>query len=239
MSSNPPQRRVPQTPVPGHHRSERNHLMSASGIQSYRTRMLQRCPKFQEVHVTQFVHSIFAKGEVVAAYGFPLHLPVVVAVANQPVVQEALPESQFEGRQVVSVIPFRSALQAAHLAQGMKILDGESDLLKRLTALAALLSPCGLFLINHPTAGPGGLLDETVAQAARQYQRKALGHALAVLSDRAPDAGKLLSFALGFPFQGGVPGQQASKMATAVTLATLRVRHLWGTAALTLPRAPF
>jgi hypothetical protein len=238
MSINPSQRRVPQTPG-HHHPSERNHLMSASGIQSYRTRMLQRCPKFEEVNLTQFVQSIFAKPEVVAAYGFPLHLPVVVAVANQPVVQEALPESQFEGRQVVTVIPFRSALQAAHLAQNMKILDNESDLLKRLTALAALLSPCGLFMINHPTAGPGGLMDETVAQAAHQYQRKALGHALAVLSDRAPDVGKLLSFTLGFPFQGGVPSQQASKVATAVILATLRVRHLWGTAGLSLPRAPF
>ena len=240
MSINPSPRPVPRTSVPGpHHSCERRHQMSARGIQNYRARMLQLCPRFQEVPLTQFVDSIFAKPEVVMAYGLPLHLPVVVAVANQPVVQEALPESQFEGRQSVSIIPFRSALQAAHLAQGMKILDNESDLLKRLTALAALLSPCGLFLINHPTAGPGGLLDETVAQAALQYQRKALGHALAVLSDRAPDAGKLLSFALGFPFQGGVPGQQASKMATAVTLATLRVRHLWGTAALTLPRAPF
>ena len=240
MSLNPSPGRVPQMPVPGHrHPSVRGHQMSAKGIQAYRNRMLQLCPRFQEAPVTQFVQSIFAKPEVVMAYGFPLHLPVVVAVANQPVVQEALPESQFEGRQMVSVIPFRAALQAAHQARRMKILDTESDLLKRLAALAALLSPCGLFMINHPVVGPGGLLDESVAQAARQYQRKALGHALAVLSERAADSGKLLSFTLGFPYQGGVPSQPATKMATAVTLATLRVNHLWGTAALSLPRAPF
>ena len=240
MSINPSPRQVPQMPVPGHHHhSERGHQLSAKGIQAYRSRMLQLCPRFQEAHVTQFVNSIFAKPEVVAAYGLPLHLPLVVAVAGRPVVQEALPESQFEGRQSVSLIPFRSALQAAHLAQRMKILDNESDLIKRLAALAALLSPCGLFMINHLAAGPGGLLDETVAQVARQYQRKALGYALAVLNDRAPDAGKLLSFTLGFPYQGGVPGQSATKMVTAVTLATLRVRHLWGTAAQSLPRAPF
>ena len=240
MSINPSPGHVPQMPVPGHHHpSVRAHQMSAKGIQAYRSRMLQLCPQFQEAHVTQFVHSIFAKPEVVMAYGLPLHLPLVVAVAGRPVVQEALPESKFEGRQMVSVIPFRSALQSAHQAQRMKILANESDLLKRLTALAALLSPCGLFMINHPTAGPGGLLDETVAQVAHQYQRKTLAHALAVLSERAPEAGKLLSFTLGFPYQGGVPGQPATKMATAVTLATLRVRHLWGTAALSLPRAPF
>ena len=172
------------------------------------------------------------------AYGRPLHLPLVVSVAGRPVVQEALPESQFEGRQVVSIIPFRSALQAAHQSQRMKILDNESDLIKRLTGLAALLSPCGLFMINHLAAVPGGLPDKTVAQVARQYQCDALGCALAVLNERAPDAGKLLSFTLGFPYQGGVSGHSAAKMVTAVTLSTLQMRHLWSTAALSLSRSP-
>jgi hypothetical protein len=90
------------------------------------------------------------------------------------------------------------------MARRMKILGSEADFLKRLTALASLISPFGLFMINHPTAGPGGLLDESVAQAARQFQRKALRHTLPVLSERAPYAGKLLSFTLGFPYPGGV-----------------------------------
>jgi len=139
----------------------------------------------------------------------------------------------------VSIIPFQSALQAAHQAQNMKIIEEESDFIKRLTCLAALLSPCGLFLLNHPTLGPGGLLDETVDQAARGYRKKALGHAVAVLNERAPEAGKFLSFALGFSYKGGVEGQRATKMATAIALSTLRLRNLWGTAALSLPRAPF
>jgi hypothetical protein len=173
------------------------------------------------------------------AYGSPLHLPVVVSVAGWPIVAEALPDSHFQAGQTVSIIPFQSALQAAHQAQGMKIIEDESDFIKRLTCLAALLSPCGLFLLNHPTLGPGGLLDETVAQAARSYQKKALGHTVAVLNERAPEAGKFLSFTLGFPYTGGVQGQRATKMATAIALSTLRLRNLWGTAALSLPRPPF
>ena len=239
MNGNPLPRNT-SSAVQAHQRnSGRRYQLSPMGINAYRARMLQLCPQFTESHLTQFVQDCFAPPETVMAYGCPLHLPVVVDVAGRPVVAEALPDSHFQAGQTVSIIPFQSALQAAHQARDMQIIADESDFMKRLTCLAALLSPCGLFLLNHPTLGPGGLLDETVAQAARSYQKKALGHAVAVLNERAPEAGKFLSFTLGFPYTGGVQGQRATKMATAIALSTLRLRNLWGTAALSLPRAPF
>lgn len=239
MNVNPSPRNN-QAAVQGHQRdSGRRYQMSPMGIQAYRARMLQLCPQFTESHLTQFVQSCFASPETIMAYGCPLHLPVVVSVAGRPTVAEALPDSHFQAQQTVSIIPFQSALQAAHRARDMKIIADESDFFKRLTCLSALLSPCGLFLLNHPTLGPGGLLDETVEQAARRYRKKALGHAVAVLNERAPEAGKFLSFTLGLPYKGGVEGQRATKMATAIALSTLRLRNLWGTAALSLSRAPF
>lgn len=240
MSINPLPRNTPQPAVQGPQRDfDRRYQMSPKGIQAYRARMLQLCPQFKEAHLTQFVHDCFANPEVIMAYGCPLHLPVVVNVSGRPLVAEALPDSHFQARQTVSIIPFRSALQAAHRARDMKIIEDESDLIKSLTALAALLSPCGLFLLNLPSLGPGGLLDDTVAQAARRRQKRALGHVVAVLNERAPEAGKFLSFTLGFPFKGGVDGQRGTKMAAAITLSTLRLRNLWETAALPLIRPPF
>ena len=240
MNVNPLPRNTPQAAVHAHQRnSGSRYQLSPTGIQAYRARMLQLCPQFTESHLTQFVQDCFAPPETVMAYGCPLHLPVVVAVAGRPVAAEALPDSHFQARQTVAIIPFQAALQAANQARDMLIIEDESDFIKRLTCLSALLSPCGLFLLNHPTLGPGGLLDETVEQAARRYRKKALGHSVAVLNERAPEAGKFLSFTLGLPYKGGVEGQRGTKMATAIALSSLRLRNLWGTAALSLPRAPF
>jgi hypothetical protein len=240
MNFNPFPRNTPRMARQSHQRnSGRRYELSPVGIQAYRARMLQLCPQFTESHLMQFVEDCFASPETVMAYGCPLHLRVVVDVAGRPIAAEALPASHFQSRQTVAIIPFQTALQAAHQARDMKIIEDESDFIKRLTCLATLLSPCGLFLLNHPTLGPGGLLDETVAQAARSYQKKALGRAVAVLNERAPEAGKFLSFTLGFPFKGGVDGQRGAKMAAAITLSSLRLSNLWGTASLSLPRAPF
>jgi hypothetical protein len=105
------------------------HVCSFHGLRTscYRARMLQLCPQFTESHLTQFVQDCFASPETVMAYGCPLHLPVVVSVAGRPIVAEALPDSHFQGRQTVSIIPFQSALQAAHQARDMKIIEEEPE----------------------------------------------------------------------------------------------------------------
>lgn len=237
MSPHPSSRNTAQ-PFGLQREPERRRAMTPKGIETYRARMLQLCPAFTEAHLTQFVQSCFASPQVVMAYSSVLHLPVVVDVAGKPIVAEALPRSRFEAQQTVCVIPFQAALEASRSAQSMKILDDESDSVRRLTALATLLRPCGLFVINDLAIGQGVEPGETLAQAQWRHQRQALGHAVAVLNERSPDAGRLLSFTLGLSFKGGVPAQRATKMVTAIMLSSLRLRHLWSSTALSRNRAP-
>ena len=122
MNGNPLPRNTPPA-VQAHQRNSgrRRYQLSPMEIQAYRARMLQLCPKFTESYLTQFVQSCFAPPETVMAYGCPLDLPVVVDVAGRPFVAEALPASHFQAGQMVSIIPFQSALQAARQARNMKI----------------------------------------------------------------------------------------------------------------------
>lgn len=236
MDINPSPRNVQRTDGPGGQPDfERRHQMSDKRIHAYRARMLELCPQFGEAHLTKFVQSCFASTHAIMAYGCLLYLPAQVTAAGKALAGQTLLKGGSHGRYTASIMPFQAALNAAHWARRMEILEDETEYFKRQTALATLLSACGLFLMQHPNLGQGRQASETAAQAAHRCQDKLIGQAVAVLNEQAPDAGKLLSFTLGIPYKGGVDGSRATKMATAVMLSTLTLRNLWLTNAPSLP----
>lgn len=187
-----------------------------SDVDFLRQRLHGQRPQFGDPAVEQFVQQVFASDELVEAYFFP---KVLGSGSSGPGTHQ----------QPQVLIPFEVASRAARRAEQMALVQPFE---RRLTYLATLLYPCGLFHCAHPALQQATGLTDLDRARVRGVSHFLLEHALRKLRCHHLELAETLSAVLGFGDDGHCNAEQVGRIATAVYLPNLRVTELWNPAAI-------
>ena len=196
---------------------EEGSANSAQDVARLRSKILERCPKFQDGSLAQFMQQAFQLDDLVRAYFYPKVVPdgIVAGADAGPAI----------------LVPFEQAHYAASQTYHSALLERAGGLDRALAFVAALLYPCGLFLNCHPAWRPPGAGGEIRHDRARDLSFMALSPALQTLRQSRSGIAQAIAIALGHCPQSsnciGTAGELLSSMVAAVYMANLRVTALW------------
>lgn len=205
-------RRAPQAPIAAP--LQRLH----PGLVNFLRQQLHgQRPRWADPRLERFATDVFADDLMVECYFRPLH--------------RLDPVGRARGWVDLIDVPFEQAVRAARRAERMALVTATHE--RPLAALAALVAPCGLFHAVHPfvqAQSGAGVQDRARIQ---EMARELLAPALQRLRGQHRGLADTLGGVLGGGDDGDCDPEQVARLATAVTLATLRLTERWSAAGLT------
>ncbi|TXT33302.1 MAG: hypothetical protein FD135_5514, partial [Comamonadaceae bacterium] len=200
--------------------------------QSERHRLYQavtaHCPVFKHGPLAFLVSFVFSPDIVIYSYFHPLDLPLPACGPGIALVNARMRDKR------VRIIPFAQAYRAACLARDMGILAGESQAVRELAFLAALLTPLDILVNAHPHYGCDSTDTEQRTHYLKTWRSTLLLKPINDLYRSDAVEMHLLARLLGFCAQGAYDEELLTRLQTAVSLATVTIKALWNP--VTLPR---
>lgn len=179
------------------------------------------CPVFEQRPLAYLASFVFSADIVIYAYFHPLHLPLPACAPGIALVNVRMRDK------LVRVIPFAQVYRAACQARDMAILADESQAVRQLAFLAALLAPLDILVNAHPHYG----CDSPDAQQRTHYLKTWRSTLLLkpindVYRSESVEM-HLLARILGFCAPGAYDEDLLTRLQTAVSLATVTIHALW------------